>query len=141
MPINRAFISACCRNTSRQKKKKKKKKAVKIRENTQWGLNIDINGNKNVIQISQLADDTTLFFESEEAIKQGLKIIEDFGKVSGLKLNKEKTEGLWRGRGTNRKDNFAGINWQKNTVKAFGVHFGYDKNKQNCSTGRKKSQR
>ena len=101
--------------------------AVKIRENTQWGLNIDINGNKNVIQISQLADDTTLFFESEEAIKHGLKIIEDFGEVSGLKLNKEKTEGLWLGRGTNRKDNFAGINWQKNTVKALGVHFGYDK--------------
>ena len=57
----------------------------------------------------------------------GLNIVEKFGKVSGLKLNKEKTEGLWLGTGENRKDLLAGVNWDKNSVKALGVHFGYDK--------------
>ena len=88
---------------------------------------MEINGTKNTIQISQLADDTTIFFENEDAIKRDLKVVKDFGKVSGLKLNIEKTEGLWLGRGVNRKDNFAGINWEKNIIKALGIHFGYDK--------------
>ena len=57
-------------------------------------------------------------------------LILQFGKVSGLKLNKEKTEGLWVGRGQNRTDTFAGINWGQNYVKALGVYFGYNKKKE-----------
>ena len=53
--------------------------------------------------------------------------MEQYGKVSGLRLNKRKSEGLWLGQGRNRNDNFADINWGKNSVKALGVHFGYNK--------------
>ena len=47
--------------------------------------------------------------------------------MSGLALNKEKTEGLWLGRGKNRMENLAGLNWNQKEVKALGVYFGYDK--------------
>ena len=101
--------------------------ATKLRKNVEWGLKIKENEQNKVIQISQLADDTTLFFTNEEAIINGLKLVDDFGNVSGLKLNKEKTDGLWLCRVGNRKDNLANINWDKSNIKALGVHFGYDK--------------
>ena len=47
--------------------------ATKLRKNVEWGLKIKVNGQNKVIQISQLADDTTLFFTNEEAIINGLK--------------------------------------------------------------------
>ena len=53
--------------------------------------------------------------------------INTFGKVSGLKLNIDKTEGLWLGAGKNRHDNFANINWNNESIKALGVYFGYNK--------------
>lgn len=54
-------------------------------------------------------------------------MVEDFGNISGLKRNKDKTDGLWLGRGWNRNDNLANINWNKSTIKALGVHLGYAK--------------
>ena len=85
--------------------------AEKIRTNRENGMKIQSNDKTKYIQISQLADDTTLFLQDEKAVTECLNIVEQFGKVSGLKLNKEKTEGLWVGRGQNRTDTFAGINW------------------------------
>ena len=38
-----------------------------------------------------------------------LQKVRAFVQVSGLKLNKDKTEGLWLGRHVNRKDTFGGI--------------------------------
>ena len=50
------------------------------------GIQVKTNdGNKN-IHISQLADDTTLFLKSPTDIKPALKIIELFGKYSGILL-------------------------------------------------------
>ena len=68
----------------------------------------------------------TLFLKNEEAILEGIQIVEQFSKVSGLRLNKKKSEGLWLGLGRHRNDNFADINWSKSTVKALDVHFGYN---------------
>ena len=90
-------------------------------------LKIEVNGQNKVIQISQLADDTASFFANGEAIINGLKIVEEFGNVYGLKLNKDKTDGLWLGSGLNRNDGLTGTNWDKQTVRALGVNFGYDK--------------
>lgn len=101
--------------------------AEKIRTKRENGMKIQSNDKTKYIQISQLADDTTLFLQDENAIIECLNIVEQFGTVSGLKLNKEKTEGLWLGRGQNRIDTFAGINWGQNYVKALGVYFGYNK--------------
>ena len=99
----------------------------RIRKNTQNGLEVNIQNCNKYIQVTQLADDTTVFLRNEQAIKNCLNIITEFGNVSGLKLNLEKTEGLWLGRGRNRRDNFEGINWDKDSIKALGVYFGYNK--------------
>ena len=99
----------------------------RIRKNTSDGLEINLKNDRKYIQVTQLADDTTVFLKNEQAVEKCLKVIKEFGKVSGLKLNIEKTEGLWLGRGRNRGDNFADINWGKDSVKALGVFFGYNK--------------
>jgi hypothetical protein len=56
------------------------------------------------IKISQLADDTTLFLKLKNGISIALNIIEIFGNLSGLKLNRSKTEGIWLGRLKHCKD-------------------------------------
>ena len=98
----------------------------RIRKNTNDGLEINFKDKQKHIQVTQLADDTTVFLKNEKAIKNCLEIIQHFGNVSGLRLNIEKTEGLWLGRGKNRGDDFANINWEKNSIKALGVYFGYN---------------
>ena len=90
--------------------------ACNIRENENDGLQIKINDDVKTIHISQLADDTTLFFKDEQAITNCLKKVELFGTVSGLKLNKRKTEGLWLGQHGNRNDSFAKMNWNKTCI-------------------------
>ena len=101
--------------------------ANKTRKNKSDGLEIKINGESKIIQLAQLADDTTLFLKNEQAVNNCIKTVIEFGKFSGLRLNLEKTEGLWLGLGRNRNDNFSNINWRKSSIKALGVYFGYDK--------------
>ena len=52
--------------------------------------------------------------------------MEIFGNLSGLTLNRNKTEGIWLGRLKHRKDKFENITWTKDIVKYLGVHFGHD---------------
>ena len=101
--------------------------AMKIRNEPTLGLKININDEEKCIQISQLADDTTLFLKNENAVVKALDIVEDFGNVSGLKLNIRKTEGLWLGRGRNRNDTLGEIKWDNNSIQALGIYFGYNK--------------
>lgn len=44
---------------------------------------------KSTVKVSQLADDTTLFMKYHD-VKKALDLVDEFGNVSGLKLNKEK---------------------------------------------------
>ena len=62
------------------------------------GFEIKVNGSNYSIKISQLADDTTLSLKSKNEISIALNIIEIFGNLSGLTLNRNKTEGIWLGR-------------------------------------------
>ena len=79
------------------------------------------------IKISQYADDTTLILDgSNEAFTSSLQVLDDFRKISGLKLNDKKTEVLWIGanKGSGvilcpEKD----FKWVKKKVKALGVWF------------------
>jgi hypothetical protein len=49
---------------------------------------------KHSINISQLADDTTLFCNSKEDVLKAMNEIEIFGSFSGLLLNRSKTGGM-----------------------------------------------
>ena len=60
------------------------------------GIKVKVDSVKS-LKITQLADDTTLFVKNETDIKHSLLIVDEFGKHSGLKLNRGKTEGLWIG--------------------------------------------
>ena len=69
---------------------------------------VNIRNNKNIrgikvrnakeIKLTQMADDTTIFLESENCIPVLLNEIQRFTEVSGLKLNKSKTKGILLGR-------------------------------------------
>jgi hypothetical protein len=54
-------------------------------------------------------------------------IIEEFGNLSGLKLNKNKTEWIWLGRLKHTKDKYENIIWTNEPIKSLGVYFGYNK--------------
>ena len=82
------------------------------------------------IKISQYADDTTLILDgSIESLSFSLKILDDFGKVSGLRLNDRKTEALWIGSSIgNDPISVPGKNlkWPMAKVKALGLWISTD---------------
>ncbi len=62
--------------------------ADSIKQSTLRGITVA----DNIITISQLADDTTLFFKDAEEIPKAINIISIFSKASGLHLNMNKCE-------------------------------------------------
>jgi len=77
------------------------------------------------IKLSQYADDTTLILHgSRESLLSSLAMLDDFMKVSGLRLNDKKTEGLWIGASIgNSKRLFLGkeLKWAKDKVKSLAL--------------------
>ena len=68
-------------------------------------------------------------FAKATAILESLKLLADFGKMSGLKLNCGKTEALWIGSKTNcnlRLCPEKNFKWPFKEVKALGVWFSTD---------------
>jgi hypothetical protein len=56
-----------------------------------------------------------------------MNIIEEFGNISGLKLNKNKTEEIWLGKLKPTKDKYENIYWTNEPVKSLRVYFGCNK--------------
>ena len=69
--------------------------ALKIRQNPNCG-GIQL-PNDQEVKISQFADDTTIITSNVDSLKSHLQVIDWFGTVSGLKLNKKKTKAMWLG--------------------------------------------
>ena len=61
------------------------------------------------IKIIQHADDATMPLADVESVENAIRIIEEFGTVSGMSLNIDKTECLLMGSLKNRYRNIAGI--------------------------------
>jgi hypothetical protein len=79
--------------------------ALRIRNNKDIkGFQIKIDEQTHSIKISQLTDDTTLYFNSKNDISVAMNEIEIFGTFSGLMINRNKTEGLWIGKLRHSKD-------------------------------------
>ena len=85
----------------------------------------------NECKISQYADDTTLILDgTKSSIERSFWLLNIFAKLSGLKVNYEKTEALWIGSFKNRTDKLEinqNINWSSRKVKALGVWFSISK--------------
>ena len=78
------------------------------------------------IKIAQLADDTTIFVRNMTSVNNVMQEIERFSAVSGIRLNKQKTEGMWLGKNKPRNLN-PDLKWTDNPVKCLGIYFGRDK--------------
>ena len=81
----------------------------------------------NEIKISQFADDTNLICADIPSVENALQILVDFGKISGLTLNKEKTKAMWLGRLAKNKDKPLGFKWVSCPTRFIGVYLSYDK--------------
>ena len=82
--------------------------SCRVRENENiHGIKI---GSLNVALL-QYADDTSGTVSDLNSAKQLLKTVETFGFYSGLKLNKEKTEGMWIGSCKDSRATPLGIAW------------------------------
>jgi hypothetical protein len=56
-----------------------------------------------------------------------MNIIEEFGNLSDLKLNKTETEGIWLGSLKHTKDKYENNTWKHEPFKSLRVYFGYNK--------------
>ena len=101
--------------------------ALRIRNNKDIkGFQIKIDEQTHSIKISQLADDTTLYFNSKNDISVAMNEIEIFGNFSGLRINRNKTEGLWIGKLKHSKDKEENIKWTNKQIKTLGIYYGHD---------------
>ena len=80
----------------------------------------------NEIKLSQFADDNTLFNADLGSLEKALKIVEDFGKLTGLFLNGKKTKAICLGKWMNNKNKPLNISWFHCPVEILGIHFSYD---------------
>ena len=82
---------------------------------------IQINGKE--IKMTIYADDTTMILKDKDAAQHMFKKLCKFKETSGLKINKEKCEGMWIGQNRLIEEKTFGIKWPE-TVKMLGVHIG-----------------
>ena len=75
-------------------------------------------------KIGGYADDTQGFLSSDASILGFLRQVTLYGKASGSKLNKDKTEGLWLGPWKDRGDQVHGLKW-KEKIKVLGIWVGW----------------
>ena len=99
-------------------------------------LTRSINKNKNIkginigneeIKLVQYADDTTLFLKDTRSAEKVFDLLKYFEECSGLKINFEKTEGMWIGTKKDSNETPLNITWKKE-LKILGIYFSYDKN-------------
>ena len=89
-------------------------------------------GRNHEIKLTQLADDTTIFLQSENSIPTLIEELKRFSEVSGLihVLNMSKTKGLLIGRNRRHIHKIHGINFSLSTIKSLGIYFST--NRQEC---------
>lgn len=92
--------------------------------NDQMIRGIPLPGAPEDCKICQYADDTNLFVSDIRSVRKILMLVELFELVSGAKLNKEKTFGMWLGRWKGRSDQPAGLYWTSDCNKFYGVFLG-----------------
>ena len=99
--------------------------ALRIRNNKDIkGFQIKIDEQTHSINISQLADDTTLYFNSKNDISVAMNEIEIVGTFSGWMINRNKTCGLESKK--HSKDKVENVKWTNKPIKSLGIYYGHD---------------
>ena len=101
-------------------------------------LSLHIKQNKNItgipveefsVKITQLADDTTLFLQDIDSLKEVIDFLNKFKLSSGLKLNMGKTEVIWIGSESQSNIKPLGLKTAKHSVRCLGIMCNTDVNK------------
>ena len=101
--------------------------AISLRQSTDIkGVEISsetpLNFLSKIIKVLLYADDVTLFLRDKNDISVVMKILDRFTKVSGLTINKSKTQAMWIGSNRCKTDGGFGFTWV-NTIKILGIFF------------------
>ena len=78
----------------------------------------------NELKMSQYADDTNLLCADLASVEKALEVVENFGNLAGLKLNRKKTKAIWLGR-WEKKSNPLQLKWSHSPVKILGIYVSY----------------
>jgi len=78
------------------------------------------------IKLALYADDITVVIKDKESGERLFSILIEFAKCSGLKINMDKTEGLWLGRNRFSKETPFGIKWPVIPIKVLGIYLSYN---------------
>ena len=81
----------------------------------------------NEIKLSQFADDTNLFCANVASVEAAMAVVNQFGEISGLKLNIEKTKAMWLGKWANKRDKPLNLTWVHSPTRFLGIFLSYDK--------------
>ena len=89
------------------------------------GIQLPSNDIIKEMKLQQYADDTTLFVRDEKSLGNVLKLVDTFSNISGLKVNKSKTDAMWIGTFKKRLDQVENISWKLGgeNIKILGVKF------------------
>ena len=83
--------------------------------------------NNKEMKISQYADDTQILLDgTERSLRESLQVLSKFYKLSGLKINEEKTRAIWIAAKSNSNDKLCNdykLDWTQGPVKILGVTF------------------
>ena len=87
-----------------------------------------INIYQHEFKISQFADDTSLLCKDITSVENAITIINEFGVISGLRLNPTKTKALWLGPWRNNDATPLSFKWSKvpERASALGIYVSYD---------------
>ncbi len=78
-------------------------------------------------KLSQYADDSYLFLQDIQSIDAVINFLTSFQKVSGLKLNLNKSVGIWLGNYKDHPPDYNKISFTVKPVKCLGIYVGHDK--------------
>ena len=101
--------------------------ALKIRQSPNCrGIRLP---NAKEVRISQFADDTTIITNNTDSLRSHLQTMEEFGAISGLKLNRKKTKAMWLGSMKHNTSKILEFKSTREPVKVLGIFLGYNQDK------------
>ena len=87
---------------------------------------VHLSGSSSSALISQYADDTSIFLNSDDCMREIFDIYAKYERGSGAKLNLAKCKGLWVGAWRDRNDLPVNLRWSSVKIRALGVTLGND---------------
>ena len=85
----------------------------------------------NEAKISQFVDGTNIFCADISSVENACVTTNNFGGISGLQLNVEKTKAVWLGKWSKNHSTPLQLMWTHDPAKILGIHFAYDEKQNN----------